>query len=79
MQVLVNHGNNIEVYGAIDHEHGVIEYYALNDQGHRFFEEYSYEDEYDEEREEELVSEWKSLIPEHIKSGYSEVFNLDSH
>ncbi len=76
MQALVQYGKNIELYGSIDHEHGVLEYYALQNNGQRYFGQIAVEENYcSEETEEEVVNKWLASVPEEIKKLNPELFD----
>lgn len=60
---LIAEGKNIEIYGAIAHEYGFTEYYALNSDGTRFYEMFDYESSEDDNEEEDIKNRWKALRP----------------
>jgi len=76
-QVLVKSGRNVEIYGKINHEHGVDEYYVLNDEGESYFEFVDYESDLNVEREEEIAKRWLELAPNSLKDDLSGWVDLD--
>lgn len=72
---LIEHGNNVQVYGSIFHEYGFQEYYAFNEQGKRFIGVHDAEGGDDEEQMQEIESEWLSYIPEKVKNAFPDIFS----
>ena len=70
IEELVTKGENLEVFGEISHEYGAKAYYALIQDGQRYFETIDYESDVNVEREEEIRQEWLKLIPESVRSKY---------
>jgi hypothetical protein len=78
MQPLVESGKNIEVYGSISHEHGCTGYYALNEEGKRFFAEVDMESDEDVD-ESEVIGEWLSFVPAEVRETFPDVFAADGY
>ncbi|WP_049723851.1 hypothetical protein [Gilvimarinus polysaccharolyticus] len=76
-QALIKKGKNIDIYGRISHEHGVTEFYAFNDEGVSYLESIDYEGDVNVDREDEIVAEWLSKVPNNVKKVFPEAF-IDS-
>lgn len=72
--MLVKYGKEIEVYGSINYEYGIIEFYVLNVEGEFYFELIDFEVFFNIECEEEIIVDWLGLIFDEIKIIYFEVF-----
>ena len=69
MESLTKQGRNIEAYGFIEHEHGIVGYFALNPDGKTFckFVDYEAGDEEGSSRE-----EWEKLLPADVATYFQE-------
>lgn len=80
MQPLIEKGKNIEVYGSISHEHGCTGYYALNEEGKRFFAEIDPESDEDEDADEsDVIGDWLACVPAEIRETFPDIFSENAH
>lgn len=76
MQALVQSGKGVELYGSINSEYGVLEYYALQSNGQRYFGQIAVEEDYcSEESEEEVINKWLVAVPEDIRKLNPDLFD----
>ncbi len=74
---LVKSGQNIELYGSIQHEHNFYELYALGADGSRFCRNVDGEGATSSDEARQIVAEWLAAIPGDVRQAFPDAFELD--
>lgn len=74
---LVKSGRDIELYGAIQHEHNFYELYALGSDGSRFCRNVDGEGATSDEEAKQIMAEWLAAVPGDVRQAFPDAFELD--
>ena len=75
MKLMVSAGENLEIYGFINHEYGVSEYYGLNAEGKQLVAHFDEEGEEEVDlTHDEIIADFISFVPDAIKQSFDDIF-----